>query len=160
MLNRREIGSRLILKAVHNKASLWMCFTGGLLMIISGASGTLGYLPEIQEGISAFHGDSFTLSLEIIIGILATLTAIGGCGVIIGGIILTTSYIEVGRIAVMIAMGIGTLSLIMSLVQLVMAGILTLPLFTQLAQSFGWIGAMMAILARNISEQQPIIPKN
>ena len=129
-------------------------------MILSGASGALGYLPELQEGASAYLGDSFTLSFEIVVGILATLTAFGGICVIIGGFIMTTSHVESGRITVMIAMGTGALSLIMSLIQLIMAGVLTLPLMTQLAQSFGWIGAMMAILARNISEQQPIIPKN
>ncbi|MDF1540426.1 MAG: hypothetical protein P1Q69_16140 [Candidatus Thorarchaeota archaeon] len=160
MLKRQITKIRPTLKDVHNGASLWMCIIGGLLMILSGASGALGYLPEIQEGVRAFHGESFTISLDIIIGILSTLTAIGGCVVILGGLILTTSHVEAGRITVMVAMGMGSLSLIMSLVQLVLAGLLILPLLTQLAQSFGWIGAMMAILARNISEQQPIIPKH
>ncbi len=160
MLKRQITKNLFTLKAVHNYTSLWMCIIGGLLMILSGASGALGYLPQLQEGVSAFHGETFTLSLEIVIGILAMLTAIGGCIVILGGVILTTSHVEAGRIIVMVAMGMGALGLIMSLVQLLLAGLLAMPLITQLAQSFGWIGAMMAILARNISEQQPILQKN
>ncbi|MHA2189220.1 MAG: hypothetical protein ACXAAP_03250 [Candidatus Thorarchaeota archaeon] len=57
----------------------------------------------------------------------------------------------------MIAVGMGVLSLIMTLVQLVLAGTLALGLTIQLAQSLGWIGAMMAVVARTITEQQPIM---
>ncbi|MFW9920359.1 MAG: hypothetical protein ACFFED_12220 [Candidatus Thorarchaeota archaeon] len=128
-------------------------------MIVSGASGTLGYLPALQEGLHSFFGESFSFTFELILGILAGLTAIGGMGVIIGGFILTSRHIEAGRIIVMVSMGMGALSLIMSLVQLAWAGILAMPLMIQMTQSLGWIGAMMAIVARTISEQQPIIAK-
>ena len=128
-------------------------------MFTSGASGTLGYLPQMQEAVNSFLGDSFLLTIEIIIGILAALTAIGGLGVIVGGLIMTTRFVEFGRITVMIAMITGVLSLVMSLVQLFLAGMFTLPLLTQLAQSLGWIGAMMAVLGKTIAEQQPILIK-
>ncbi|MCK5150808.1 MAG: hypothetical protein KAQ65_03165 [Candidatus Thorarchaeota archaeon] len=129
-------------------------------MITSGASGTLGYLPQMQEAVNSFLSDSFLLTVEIIIGILAALTAIGGLGVIVGGLIMTTRFVEFGRITVMIAMVTGVLSLVMSLVQLLLVGMFTLPLLTQLAQSLGWIGAMMAVLGKTIAEQQPILIKS
>ncbi len=129
-------------------------------MIISGASGTLGYLPALQEGFHLLFGATFSFTFELIMGILAALTAIGGLGVIFGGFILTTRHIEAGRIIVMVSMGMGALSLIMSLVQLAWAGVLAMPLMVQMTQSLGWVGAMMAIVARTISEQQPIIAKS
>ncbi|MBN2229017.1 MAG: hypothetical protein JW779_05440 [Candidatus Thorarchaeota archaeon] len=128
-------------------------------MIISGVSGTLGYLPALQEGINSLFGESFSYTFELIMGILAGLTAIGGLGVILGGLVLTTRHVEIGRILVMVSMGMGAMSLVMSLVQLAWAGILAMPLMTQMTQSLGWIGAMMAIVARTISEQRPIIAK-
>ncbi len=151
---------RSILISLHNRASLFLCGVGGLLMITSGASGTLGYLPQMQEAVNSFLSDSFLLTVEIIIGILAALTAIGGLGVIVGGLIMTTRFVEFGRITVMIAMVTGVLSLVMSLVQLLLVGMFTLPLLTQLAQSLGWIGAMMAVLGKTIAEQQPILIKS
>ncbi len=126
-------------------------------MIASGISGTLGYLPQLQETIQSFLSDSMILTLEIIIGMLATLTALGGLGVIFGGFILTTRFVEGGRVIVMISLATGVLSLIMSLVQLVLAGMISLPLLTQLVQSLGWIGAIMAVMGRTIAEQRPIL---
>ena len=67
-------------------------------MIASGASGTLGYLDQLQDALDAVYGSTFTFTLEILLGILAALTAIGGLGVIIGGWILTTDRVEIGRI--------------------------------------------------------------
>ncbi|MFW9910007.1 MAG: hypothetical protein ACFFEF_15675 [Candidatus Thorarchaeota archaeon] len=142
---------------VHNRNSFSLCILGGALMIASGASGTLGYLPELQEGLGSILGYSVSLTFEIIMGLFATLTTIGGFGVILGGVVLTTRYVNSGRVLVMLSMGAGTLSLIMTLVQLVMAGILVLPLSTQLTHSLGWMGSMLAIIARTISEQQPIL---
>ncbi|MHA1908860.1 MAG: hypothetical protein ACW98Y_16280 [Candidatus Thorarchaeota archaeon] len=129
-------------------------------MIASGLSGTLGYLPQLQEAVDTFLSDSLILTLEIVIGILATLTAIGGLGVIVGGLTMTTRFVEAGRIIVFISMGTGVLSLVMSLVQLVMAGMVMLPLLTQLVQSLGWLGAIMAVMGRTIAEQQPIIVRS
>ena len=63
-------------------------------MIVSGASGALGYLPELLEGVNFLFSDSYNLSFELIVGILATLTAFGGIGVIIAGVIMTTSHVE------------------------------------------------------------------
>ncbi|MHA2240006.1 MAG: hypothetical protein ACXACE_00225 [Candidatus Thorarchaeota archaeon] len=145
------------MKSIHNRTPLILSLLGGALMIASGASGTLGYMGDMLEGMNAFFDAEFLFTFEIIIGILATLTSLGGFIIIISGIILTTKYVEIGRIIILIAIGMGILSLIMTLVQLVLAGTLALGLTIQLAQSLGWIGAMMAVVARTIAEQQPII---
>jgi len=127
-------------------------------MIASGASGTLGYLDQLQDALDAVYGSTFTFTLEILLGILAALTAIGGLGVIIGGWILTTDRVEIGRILIMVSVGMGILSLIMSLVQLVLAGIIAMGMMVQIAQSLGWIGAIFSIEARIISSQRPLVP--
>jgi hypothetical protein len=148
------------LKEIHNRNSLLLCILGGALMIGSGISGTLGYLPDLQEVVDDLLGASFSLTFGIIMGILASLTAIGGLGVILGGLVLTTRHVETGRYLVTIMVVMGALSLIMSLVQLIMAGIIVMGFTVQLIQSFGWLGAIMATIARIISEQQSLVPKS
>jgi len=146
------------LKKIHNRTALGLSVVGGILMIASGASGTLGYLDQLQDALDAVYGSTFTFTLEILLGILAALTAIGGLGVIIGGWILTTDRVEIGRILIMVSVGMGILSLIMSLVQLVLAGIIAMGMMVQIAQSLGWIGAIFSIEARIISSQRPLVP--
>ena len=146
------------MKKIHNRTALGLSVVGGILMIASGASGTLGYLDQLQDALDAIYGSSFTFTLEILLGILAALTAIGGLGVIIGGWILTTDRVEIGRILIMVSVGMGILSLIMSLVQLVLAGIFAMGMMIQIAQSLGWIGAIFSIEARIISSQRPLVP--
>lgn len=136
-----------------------LCIIGGLSMIISGVSSTLEYIPALRDGINDVLSFSGIIPFELIMGILTGLTVIGGLGVIIGGAILTSRHVEGGRILITISMGMGALSLVMSLVQLVWAGTLIMPLSVQLTQSIGWVGAMLAIVAGTISEQQPIISK-
>ncbi len=146
------------MKKIHNRTALGLSVVGGILMIASGASGTLGYLDQLQDALDAVYGSTFTFTLEILLGILAALTAIGGLGVIIGGWILTTDRVEIGRILIMVSVGMGILSLIMSLVQLVLAGIIAMGMMVQIAQSLGWIGAIFSIEARIISSQRPLVP--
>lgn len=146
------------MKRIHNRTALGLSIVGGILMIASGASGTLGYLDQLQDALDAVYGSTFTFTLEILLGILAALTAIGGLGVIIGGCILTTQRVEIGRILIMVSVGMGILSLVMSLVQLVLAGIFAMGMMIQIAQSLGWIGAIFSIEARIISAQRPLVP--
>lgn len=126
-------------------------------MIASGASGSLGYLSSLDGKLELIFGTTFTLTFGTIIGILAVLTGLGGLGVIIGGFVVTTLRVAAGRIIIMTSMAIGTISLIMSLFQLVLSGNLATNMTIQIVQSLGWIGAIFAIEARIISEQQPFI---
>ena len=110
------------LKTIYNKASLMLCVIGGSLMIASGASGSLGYMTSLDGTLELVFGTAFMLTFETIIGILAVMTSLGGIGVIIGGFVVTTQRVEAGRIIIMTSMAIGTISLIMSLFQLVLSG--------------------------------------
>lgn len=131
---------------------------GGALMIIAGVTGTFGVLGELVEGMNVLLGPEFVVTFEITMGILATLTGFGGLGVIVGGLILTTRRVEAGRIIIFVAMGTGVLSLFMCLIQHALVGSLSMDLSQQVSQSLGWIGAIMAVVARIIAEQRPVIP--
>jgi hypothetical protein len=141
---------------IHNKNAFILCFIGGVLLIASGASGVISLIDELAEALYAVLELSFVLTLENIMAGLATLTIISGVVVIIGGIILTTSRVRMGRYIVNLAIAMGIIGLLMILVQSAMTGTIAMELTMQLQQSLGWIGAILAFIARIIAEQKPL----
>jgi hypothetical protein len=128
-----------------------------MLMISSGASGAIGTLAELGPHLGDLFGADFVLTFDIIMGILSGLTFIGGVGVIIGGLILTTRRYQFGRFLVLLCIVMGVAGLVMSLVQLLMVGTLVMGLPVQLAQSIGWLGAIFSLIAQTIAEQPSMI---
>ncbi|MFX1559850.1 MAG: hypothetical protein ACFFBL_04635 [Promethearchaeota archaeon] len=128
-------------------------------MIFSGFSGAIGVIGELSEVLQYFFGLEFFQTFENFMRGLAAWAALGGSIVIIGGILLTTRWVWSGRILILAGIVIGVVGLLMTLVQMASAGILVMDLIEQLHQSLGWIGAIMAFIARIIAEQKPMIDK-
>ncbi|MHA2140035.1 MAG: hypothetical protein ACXADD_00960 [Candidatus Thorarchaeota archaeon] len=126
-------------------------------MISSGLSGAIGTLADLGPHLGELFGPDFVLTFDIIMGILSGLTFIGGVGVIIGGLILTTRRYQLGRFVVLLCIGMGVSGLVMSLIQLLMTGTLVMGLVVQLAQSIGWMGAILSLVAQTIAEQPSMI---
>ncbi len=142
---------------IHNRNSMILCIVGGALLITSGASGAVGIIGNFAENLSALLGLEGAATVELILGILAGLTVLGGLGVIIAGLIVTTERVEFGRILIFLSTGMGILGLVMSLVQLLMIGTLVMDLMIQVGQSLGWVGAIFSITGRTITEQPPMV---
>ena len=142
---------------IHNRTPLSLCLLGGILFIISGTSGAIGVLDEIEEGLAALFGLQLLITFETVMGALALLTVIAGILVVVGGVILTTERVRAARILIVFAVAAGIAGLLMTLVQMTWAGMFVMDLTRQLQQSLGWIGAMLAVVARTISEQKPMV---
>jgi hypothetical protein len=142
---------------IHNKNAFILCFLGGVLLIASGASGVIGLIDELAEALHEALQLTLVLTLENIMAGLATITILSGIAVIIGGLVLTTSHVRAGRIIVNLAIAMGIIGLLMILVQSVMTGTVSMELTMQLQQSLGWIGAILAFIARIIAEQKPLM---
>lgn len=125
-------------------------------MIISGTSGAIAVLDELSETLSAIFGLSFVYTFESVMGILAIVMIFAGIVTIIGGIVLTTTKVWLGRVLLISGITAGIIGLMMSLVQVVMTGTLSMGMTLQLQQSIGWIGATIAFIARIIAEQKPL----
>lgn len=141
---------------IHNKNAFILCLIGGALLIASGASGVIGLIDELAETLSAVLEFSIVLTIENIMAGLATITILSGVVVIIGGSILTTSRVRAGRIIINLAIAMGILGLMIIMVQSVIAGTIAMDLTMQLQLSLGWIGAILAFIARIIAEQKPL----
>ncbi len=142
---------------IHNRNAFILCLVGGVLLFASGASGVIGLIDELAEALREILEFSLVLTLENIMAGLASITIISGIVVIIGGVILTTSEVRIGRIIVNLAIAVGIIGLLMILVQSVMTGTLSMDMTMQLQQSFGWVGAILAFVARIIAEQKPLM---
>ncbi|TFG31351.1 hypothetical protein EU527_12620 [Candidatus Thorarchaeota archaeon] len=125
-------------------------------MIISGTSGAIAVLDELAEALSDVFGSSFVYTFESVMGILSIVTILAGVVTIIGGIVITTTKVWFGRVLLISGITAGVIGLMMSLVQVVMTGTLAMGMTMQLQQSVGWIGAMIAFIARIIAEQKSI----
>ena len=126
-------------------------------MIASGASGAISTLSVIGEHMANLFGPGFEMTLDIMMDLLSTLTLLGGVVVIISGLILTTKRFGLGRILLLVSIGVGVAGLVMCLVQLALAGGFVLPFALQLAQSAGWVGAILSLIAWNVAEQPSVI---
>ncbi len=125
-------------------------------MIISGTSGTIAVLDDLAVALTQFFGLSFVYTFESIMGVLAIVTILGGIVTIIGGFVLTTTKVWLGRVLLISGITAGVIGLLMSMVQVIMTGTLAMGMTLQIQQSIGWIGAMVAFIARIIAEQMPI----
>jgi hypothetical protein len=141
---------------IHNRTSFVLCLIGGALLILSAASGTIAVIDAIIDDLAELFGPNFVVTFEIVMGILAVLTCLGGVGVIIGGAVLTSGRVELGRKIVLVSVATGIAGLLMSLVQSVMAQDPLLNLTFQIAQSLGWVGAILSVEARIVAEQEPV----
>ncbi|RDE16059.1 MAG: hypothetical protein C4K47_02100 [Candidatus Thorarchaeota archaeon] len=141
---------------IHNRTSFLLCFIGGVLLILSAASGTIVVIDEIIDDIAKLFGPDFVVTAEIVMGILAVLTFLGGVGVIVGGFVFTTERVDLGRKIVLVSVATGVVGLLISLVQSLMAGDPILDLTFQIAQSLGWVGAILSVEARIVAEQRPV----
>ena len=153
---RREAPT-LKTKDVHNSNALLLCLVGGLLMMLAGVSGSIQLMGELLLSNEDAMTPAATMTVEIVTGMLVLLTALGGVGIVVSGMILTTRRVQLGRILVALFTGMGVLGLVANLAQLIMVGTLAMDLMHQVGQSLGWIGAIFAIIARTVAVQKPIV---
>jgi hypothetical protein len=144
---------------LHNRNPFLLCLGGGMLMFVSGVSGAIGVIGELSEILQYVFGLAFLETFENFMTGLAMWAAFGGMVVIIGGLILTTRRVRFGRILVTAGIIVGVVGLLMTLVQMASSGMFVMGLMDQLQQSIGWIGAMMAFIARIVAEQKPMIDR-
>ncbi|MBS3794483.1 MAG: hypothetical protein KGY80_06285 [Candidatus Thorarchaeota archaeon] len=142
---------------LHNQTPLVLCVIGGALILLSGSSGTIGFIGGLAGGWDEVLGPNGTLTLEIMAGLLAIFTVVGGLGIIATGFVLTTKHVRKARtgIAFFIAMTIS--GLVVTLANLTLSGRFAMGLMFQFMQSLGWLGAILAVVARTIAEQKPIL---
>ncbi len=128
-------------------------------MILAGFSGAIGVIGEFSDFIQYFYGLEFFNTFESFMSGLAMWAGLGGFVVILGGLILTTEKVRLGRMVILAGVTVGVVGLLMTLVQMASTGAFVMEMIEQIQQSLGWIGAIMAYIGRIIAEQKPILDR-
>ncbi len=139
---------------MKNQTSFALCFIGGIFLILAGYNhgiGTIFLIYGVLHSITALA--PYYLVIDIILTILGVIAWSGGYAVILGGYLLTTSHVRIGKFVIAIAAGFGLISFILTIVWVyIVAGVAGLLVLTWLIMNSIWaVGLILTIIARSIA---------
>ncbi|MHA2085743.1 MAG: hypothetical protein ACXAEB_07395 [Candidatus Thorarchaeota archaeon] len=140
---------------MRNKVPFIMVLVGGILLLIEGATGSIGFLSLLQEANTIPELADFIWIIDLILWVLLILASGGGITVIVGGYLMTTDRVGTGKFVVGIGAGMGLIGLLISLYPILTAyGVGGVVDFLTIAsQSAGWVGAVLTIIGRQTANK-------
>ncbi|MHA1247797.1 MAG: hypothetical protein ACTSPE_10750 [Candidatus Thorarchaeota archaeon] len=140
---------------MNNVKEFLMCVIGGILLISVGAVGSIGfwayleYINSIPE-LAPLYG-----VVQVVLYVLLFIASLGGVGVIVGGYLMTTHRFGTGKFVIGIAAGMSLIGLLIQLGTTVYFSGLQgfIDMMSMIAQSAGWIGIILSILARRTAKK-------
>ena len=140
---------------MKNQTPMILCILGGLLLHASHFTGGVNSIVFLWIFLSAIPALAPYLSIiGIILLILYAIAYLGGISVIVGGVLLTTSHVRLGKFIIAIAAGFGLISLILVIIWVVLVGgLLALLALGWLIINIPWaLGLVLTILARSMAK--------
>jgi hypothetical protein len=137
---------------MKNQTPFALCFIGGLFLVLTGYNhgiGTIFLIYGVVHSISALAAYYFIIdSILFILGLIAWA---GGYAVIIGGYLLTTAHVRLGKLLIAIAAGFGLISFILTILWFfLVGGWVGLLFLTWLILNSLWaLGLVLTIIARS-----------
>jgi hypothetical protein len=115
-----------------------MVLVGGILLLMEGATGSIGFLSLIQEANTIPELADFIWIIDLV-----------------GGYLMTTDRVGTGKFVVGIGAGMGLIGLLISLYPILTAyGVGGVVDFLTIAsQSAGWVGAVLTIIGRQTANK-------
>ncbi len=140
---------------VRNETPFVLCLIAGLILVAVNYTHGVEIIVLVYILVHSITALSpFYFLIDIVLLILFLIAWTGGFAVILGGALLTTSHVRLGRWIVAIAAGFGLISLILVIVWTYLAfGLLGLLVFTSLVISTAWAMALiMTVVARRMAK--------
>ena len=139
---------------MKNQTPFALCLIGGLFLILAGYDHgirTIFLIYGLLHSITALA--PYYIIIDIILTILGVIAWSGGYAVIIGGYLLSTSHVRIGKFVIAIAAGFGLISLILTIIwAFIVGGLAGLLLLAWLVMNSIWaIGLILTIIARRIA---------
>jgi hypothetical protein len=140
---------------MKNQTPFALCLLGGLFLILAGYNHGINTILLIYLFIHSIAAlAQFYLIIDIVLFILGIIAWAGGYAVILGGFLLTTRHVRLGKTIIAIAAGFGLISFILVLVWVYItlgwAGILVL---SWLILHTAWaLGLVLTIIARSTAK--------
>jgi hypothetical protein len=140
---------------MRNQTPFALSLIGGLLLIganYTGGINTIALIYILVHSIAALA--PVYLIIDILLFILLIIAWSGGVAVILGGFLLTTSQIRLGKLIIGIAAGFGLISFILGIIWVVMTfGWVGLLALTWLILNTAWaLGLVLTIIARSTAK--------
>jgi hypothetical protein len=139
----------------RNKIAGTLAIVGGLLILIGGGTGMVGFLIEIQDIIDNLMGGTDE-TVETVFTVLIYIAALGGIAVILGGILVYKNVVIVGKIIIILGTGIGIIGLIIALIMSFYSQD-TSELLKWLTTSALGIGVVLSLIAQNVAKRPGLV---
>ena len=142
-------------RSMKNQTPFALCIIGGLFLIVAGYNhgvATIFLLYALVHAIAALA--PFYVIIDSILIVLGVIAWSGGYAVIIGGYLLTTSYVRIGKFIIAIAAGFGIISFILTIMWFFLFGgwVGLLFLIWLVMNSIWAIGLILTIIARSTAK--------
>ncbi|MBY8998074.1 MAG: hypothetical protein KGD60_10090 [Candidatus Thorarchaeota archaeon] len=140
---------------MKNQTPFALCLLGGLFLILAGYDHgirTIFLIYGVVHAISALA--PYYLIIDSILTILGLIAWSGGYAVILGGGLLTTSHVRLGKFFIMISAGFGLISFILTILWFFIAGgwVGLLFLAWLIMNSIWALGLVLTIIARSMAK--------
>ncbi|MHA1863861.1 MAG: hypothetical protein ACTSWA_08835 [Candidatus Thorarchaeota archaeon] len=140
---------------MRNQTPFALCLIGGLFLIganYTSGIGTIALIYILVHSIAALA--PLYLLIDILLFILVIITWSGGIAVILGGFLLTTSQIRLGKLIIGVAAGFGLISLVLIIIWAVIPSgwIGLLALIWDVLHTVWALGLVLTIIARSTAK--------
>ena len=137
---------------MKNQIPFALCLIGGLFLILAGYDHgirTILLVYGVVHSIPALA--PYYLIIDVVLTFLGLIAWSGGYAVILGGCLLTTSHVRLGKFFIMIAAGFGIISFILTILWFfLVGGWVGLLFLTWLILNSLWaLGLVLTIIARS-----------
>lgn len=123
---------------------------GGVLLIVSGTRGPIGIFLVILEQLPLFIKDALIQTIAAVVALfLIILSSLGGFTVILGGYLVYKNHVGTGKLLIGLGAGVGIPWLLFMLFTVAMTQQVTAV--TAQHNILGWVGIILAFIARNIA---------
>jgi hypothetical protein len=138
---------------ISSKIAAILAYASGTLLILAGATGSVGIVGTVIEYLIANLNGSAADLLSIFLHVLNVVADLGGISVIIGGWLIFNERITTGKIMITLGAGMGFLGFLLTLASAFLHGWTSvINLLIIMTQSVGWIGVILAISAMLIAK--------
>ncbi|MGY5865349.1 MAG: hypothetical protein RTV41_12160 [Candidatus Thorarchaeota archaeon] len=140
---------------MKNQTPFALCLIGGLFLIAAGYNHGIGTIFLIYAFVHAIAALApYYFIIDLVLTILGIIAWSGGFAVLLGGYLLTTSQVRLGKFIIAIAAGFGLISFILTIVWVYLVfGIAGLLVLTWLIMNSVWaIGLILTIVARSTAK--------
>ena len=140
---------------MKNQTPFALCFIGGIFLILAGYNhgiSTIFLIYAVVHTIAALAPYYFIIDFVLLI--LGIIAWTGGYAVIVGGYLLTTRHVKLGKIIIAIAAGFGLISFILTILWVyITAGVAGLLVLGWLIMHTSWaLGLVLTIIARSTAK--------